>query len=83
MSNNKEYKANYKVTTTFGHCPHGFKRTSGDTNTLANRGSKLITLPVLSEADRQWNELVNEAISAKSEVAIERLEVTYKLANKP
>jgi len=75
MSNNKKHNANYSLKPTFGKCPLGFKQTSGNTNTLAHRASKLIITPL--PYNTKWNAMVNRAVASKDEVLIETLELKY------
>ena len=83
MGNNKQYKADYKVKTSTGHCPLGFKQTSGNTNTLASRGAKLIILPEPTSGKwKGWNHAVNTVIRLKLELAMTALEEMYKEINK-
>jgi len=78
MANNKEHKANYTLKTVTGKVGNmGFKQTSGDTNTLASRGAKLICLPE-PKGWRGWNNAVNLAIETNDSEGIDSLEKTYK-----
>ena len=78
MGNNKEHKANYTLETVSGKVGNlGFKQTSGNTNTLASRGAKLILFPEPKEWP-YWNLIVNETIESKDERHMQQLEKIYK-----
>ena len=73
MGNNKEHKANYSLTTATGKVGGlGFKRTSGNTNTLASRGAKLIKSPL--QFNKAYNKVVNILIKYNDEEGIAFLE---------
>jgi len=78
MANNKEHRANYKVETSFGKCTLGFKKPSGDTQTLAHRASKIIRTPLSSGLNKRWNSLVNAFVEDGNVDGIELMEKKYK-----
>jgi hypothetical protein len=75
MSNNKSHKANYTLKTVTGKVGGlGFRKTSGDTNTLASRGAKLIRTPLNTPLNTRYNSLVNSFIEVGNEGGIKLLE---------
>jgi hypothetical protein len=75
MANNKVHFADYCLITVFGKLHAvGFRKTSGDTNTLASRAAKLIRTPLTNGANKRYNGLVNHFVATGDEHGIARLE---------
>jgi hypothetical protein len=73
MSNNIIHNADYSLVTVTGKVGNlGFKQTSGNTNTLASRGAKLIKTPL--QYNKKYNAVVNILIRFKDEEGIAFLE---------